>query len=240
MKGKDISSLTEAAKRGDMKAQYELGEKYNKFLASDADKENARKWYKKAAEQGHAEAQYALAGLCGYDYETAAVWYEKAAEQGLAKAQYKIARYYYMGSGVTQDFEKAVEWFLKSAEQGYGYAKYDLGKCYLKGNGVPQDLDKAAEWFGGNLDNWDKLELGSLYEIRGNDGDFVKAVKLYTEACPTGRYDNREPIERLIEIYEEGRPGVPIDTGEVARLRRRIEEFEEGDDYERENPSLFR
>jgi len=42
----DKKNITNAANQGDMNAQYELGKKHDKFLASDADKEKARRWYK--------------------------------------------------------------------------------------------------------------------------------------------------------------------------------------------------
>ena len=85
----------------------------------------ACKWYRKAAEQGHAEAQNAL-GICyvngegiAKSYDEAYKWFRKAAEQGLAYAQYNLSECYENGYGVNQNFEEAEKWNQKAAEQGY-------------------------------------------------------------------------------------------------------------------------
>jgi TPR repeat protein len=45
-------------------------------------------------------------------------WFRKAAEQGHAKAQYALGRSYEMGLGVVADYEEAAKWYRKAAEQG--------------------------------------------------------------------------------------------------------------------------
>ena len=45
-------------------------------------------------------------------------WYRKAAKQGYAKAQYNLGVAYENGQGVKQDHDEAVRWYLKAAEQG--------------------------------------------------------------------------------------------------------------------------
>jgi TPR repeat protein len=59
----------------------------------------ATAWFQKAAEQGHANGQFSLAGLaCARkDYATAASWYRRAAAQGHAIAQIRLARKYAEG-----------------------------------------------------------------------------------------------------------------------------------------------
>ena len=52
------------------------------------------------------------------DYTEAAKWFRKAAEQGDAVAQYTLGIMYSEGEGVSQDYKKAVKWFRKAAEQG--------------------------------------------------------------------------------------------------------------------------
>ena len=57
-------------------------------------KKEARKWYKEAANQGNATAQYMTGRLYAeLSYNEAAVkWYTKAAEQECPEAQYEIGR----------------------------------------------------------------------------------------------------------------------------------------------------
>jgi TPR repeat protein len=74
-------------------------------------------------------------------------WYRKAAEQGIADAQVNLGNMYASGQGVPQDYAAAVSWYRKAAEQGYAGAQYNLGQMYRKGQGVPQDYVTAHMWF---------------------------------------------------------------------------------------------
>ncbi len=49
------------------------------------------------------------------DYAKAVEWYRKAAEQGYADAQYNLGHMYDKGEGVTQDYAKAMGWYRKAA-----------------------------------------------------------------------------------------------------------------------------
>ena len=139
---------------------------YSRVIASE--------WYRKAAEQGHADAQYALGEAYKYghgveeDREQAAHWYQKAADQGHEEAQASLpvaprlpkrepeaGEYEYMwghlyedGIGaVEQDFEQAAHWFRRAAELGMADAQYRLGYAYSHGVGVGQDIGQAVHWF---------------------------------------------------------------------------------------------
>ncbi len=52
------------------------------------------------------------------DNAEAAKWYRKAAEQGDAGAQFNLGVMYGGGQGVPQDYAEAVKWFRKAADQG--------------------------------------------------------------------------------------------------------------------------
>ena len=71
----------EAAERGDKDAQFELGSYY--YVVGE-DKEEAARWLRKSAEQGHITAQHLLANA------------------------------YSDGQGVTRDDTEAAKWLLKS------------------------------------------------------------------------------------------------------------------------------
>lgn len=141
------------AKSGDAEAQCRLGECYAHGTGVEENKEEAVKWFRKAAEQGNAEAQYHL-GECYYDgegveqdIEEAVEWYREAAEQGYAPAQYMLGLCYYDGEGTGKDEEEAVKWYRKAAEQGDGYAQFMLGRCYQYGKGVKKNRKVAVGWF---------------------------------------------------------------------------------------------
>ena len=60
------------------------------------------------------------------DPKKAAEWYRKAAEQGYAEAQNNLGLLYAGGRGVAKDEAKAVEWYRKAAKQGHEAAQYNL------------------------------------------------------------------------------------------------------------------
>ena len=60
------------------------------------------------------------------DHEEAVKWYRKAADQGDADAQFNLGVMYYNGEGVPEDDKEAVKWWRKAAEQGHAEAQYFL------------------------------------------------------------------------------------------------------------------
>lgn len=58
-----------------------------------------------------------------WDAAQAAVWYRKAAEQGHAEAQYNLGIMLYTGDGIPQDKKEGVQWLRKAAAQGYDEAQ---------------------------------------------------------------------------------------------------------------------
>ncbi|APZ43661.1 hypothetical protein BW247_11650 [Acidihalobacter ferrooxydans] len=112
----------------------------------------AASWYRKAAEQGYAPAEYELGSLyekglgVPQNYMTAASWYRKAANQRYAPAENNLGSLYEKGLGVPQSYTKAIYWYRKAAEQSNAPAENNLGILYASGHGVPQDFVTAAKW----------------------------------------------------------------------------------------------
>ena len=73
------------------------------------------------------------------DDAEAARWYRLAAEQGHAAAQSRLGDFHEFGYGVSQDYAEAVRWHRSAAEQGDADAQFNLGVMYAIGRGVPQD-----------------------------------------------------------------------------------------------------
>jgi len=61
---------------------------------------------------------YPLENRKNQDNAEAAIWFRKAAEQGYADAQCALGELYLNGFGVTRDVNEAKIWFNKSARQG--------------------------------------------------------------------------------------------------------------------------
>jgi TPR repeat protein len=92
------------------------------------------------------EAESARVFGMAKDPVEAVKWYRKAAEQNLAKAQYILGACYAHGEGVSEDHVEAVKWYRKAAEQNYATAQENLGVCYVSGEGVAEDLVEAYKW----------------------------------------------------------------------------------------------
>jgi hypothetical protein len=80
------------------------------------------------------------------NYSLAAQWFRKAADQGNAEAQASLGQLYVDGHGVPQDPAAAASWFRKAADQGSPRAQYDLGQIYKTGHKVPLDYGQAYFW----------------------------------------------------------------------------------------------
>ena len=68
--------------------------------------------------------QYQNGDGVGQNEVLAAAWFRRAAEQGHAEAQYSLGVMYNDGTGVVQDKEQAAEWFRKASAQGHVLARW--------------------------------------------------------------------------------------------------------------------
>lgn len=82
------------------------------------------------------------------DYKEAMKWYRKAADQNLAIAQYNLGALYVNGQGVTQDDIQAYMWINLAAEQGLETArKYrDIMAKWMTPAQIAEAQKLAREW----------------------------------------------------------------------------------------------
>ena len=64
------------------------------------------------------------------DFAEAVHWYREAADQGLAAAQFNLGAAYNNGQGVAQDYLEAARWYRKAADQSAANAQHNLGVIY--------------------------------------------------------------------------------------------------------------
>jgi len=147
-RNKDYSRALKEFKASDSKdSNYNLGVMYFKGEGVKADHLQGLEYFKKAAEQGHMNAQFILGSLYDkgedvlQDRAVAAKWYRKAAEQGHAQAQFNLGLMYTNGEGVEKDRQQAVLWLKKAAHQGHKGAGKLLG---VMGEEVPKAARSGA------------------------------------------------------------------------------------------------
>ena len=81
------------------------------------------------------------------DFSEGIKWYRKAAEQGHAQAQYNLGVLCERGEGVEKNLSEAFKCYLKAAKQGYAPSQFSLGLSYFDAKGVSQDRAEAVKWW---------------------------------------------------------------------------------------------
>ena len=120
-KGNATPWYLKAAENGDLHSQYRVAVMYynGKYYYA------AKKWFQKAADRNHANAQSYL----GYMYDSglggsknmkrAFELYQKSAKNGDRVGMYNLASCYYSGLGTGKNIYLAKTWFQRSCEKGY-------------------------------------------------------------------------------------------------------------------------
>jgi hypothetical protein len=130
-----LDALFAKAKAGDPTAQTRLGEKFAHGADVGRDLAEAARWYRLAAEQGHAGAQLNLGELyengagVEQDLGEAARWYREAAAGGEVLAQLTLGLWSREGRGVPADYGEAVRWFRAVADRGFAMARSIWPSC---------------------------------------------------------------------------------------------------------------
>lgn len=152
-----LDTLREEADAGDSDALYQLGVRLRKQAKADRSSETmeaAFDYLYKAAEAGHAKAQFTT-GLMLFkgqgvekDEAIGKYYLNKAAENGHLRSQHNVAMLYYEGR-MSEDGKRstlgAAYWFKKAAEGGYAESQYRLGGMLLSGDGVIRNETWAAK-----------------------------------------------------------------------------------------------
>ena len=201
----------------DADARYHLGLHYAKGTDVNVDEKEAARWFRLAADSGHAEAQrnLAFAHLHGRGVsENQAEGIRRlriAAEWGDSPARRQLGYHYATGSGVPKDENEAVHWFRLAADRGDCFAQYNLAFAYANGRGVTTNPLEAVRWYQLAAEQGmaqAQCELGLIYEHGlGVPVDYGKSVYWNRLAAEK---KNAESCSNLGWLYENGL-GVPQD-----------------------------
>ena len=128
-------------------ALLELGNMYRDGTEIPADDEEALFWYREAAKQGSAEAEFAIGEMyrngegVSADSRLALQWYRKAADRGLAQAQLEVGEMYLNGEGTLRKPVDGLAWLLVAAGRGLEEAVRSERKA--KGSLTPTEVQRA-------------------------------------------------------------------------------------------------
>lgn len=217
--------ILQAAQRGDAASQLKLGMQYLNGAGVPRDLPEGRKWIRKAAEQGHAPAQRALALSFAsktdqngnfmptdmrFAPEETVIWLGKAAEQDDAYSQFLLSQVLNAKGRF-----KSVFWLKKAAEQGLveaqtmlAYRLIDGGEAQEIAQGVAL-LQKASA---ATRHSGPQRMLADCYaQGIGVEQNFEEAARLYRKAATAG---DAQSMQALARLYENG-TGVPKDAAQA-------------------------
>ncbi|KAG0234686.1 hypothetical protein BGW42_006306 [Actinomortierella wolfii] len=220
--------FTKSAESGFAPAQFKLGICYELGLVHfTTDPSQSFYWYRKAALQGHADAELAISGwyLTGHSQglgqsdELAYEWAHKAALRGWSKAEYTLGHYHEVGIGVTPDLQVAKQWYLKAASRGnerallrllVGHVGLEVDYAHLK--------DALLALNQGNP--YLIHQLAQFHELReyGLVPDEDTAFELYAASAQA---DYAPAQYKLGACYEFGNLGCPQDPVQAVEWYRR-------------------
>lgn len=110
-------------------------------------------YFRRAADAGVPDAQYALSQLYAYgrgmaagDDAKAREWLEKAARSGHDTAQIELGIWLINGRGGAKDPAEGFRWLKGAAERGNPIAVNRVAHLYKDGVGAPADRAEAARW----------------------------------------------------------------------------------------------
>lgn len=190
------------------------------------------------------------------DKEEAVRWYGKAAKHGSAVAMFNLAAAYYNGDGVAVDDVASCAWFLLAEEAGYPgadeavrraalerasrpiVAAEKVGEMYEKGEELPKNAGSALKWYrraadGGSpqaslkaaalLDNAPNPTPENLAEARKRCEDAAKSDYGPAAFCMAAIYkpglgvaqDAAESAKWLIRAANDGHPKAMLQLGEA-------------------------
>ena len=80
-------------------------------------------------------------------FKEAEIWFRKAAAQGHLEAQAFLCNVYYRGVAVPRVATETFRWCQGAAEAGNRMSQFWLGSMYETGEGIPQDNVRARFWY---------------------------------------------------------------------------------------------
>ena len=118
------------AEKGDADAAFNLGQAFRLGRGVPADSAQAKRWFERAANKGHVDAQVSL-GLLLFDSGdrgAAMSWLRKAADKGEPRALLVIGTALFNGDGMKQDPVLGYAYVSRAAAQGLAPAKTTLAE----------------------------------------------------------------------------------------------------------------
>jgi hypothetical protein len=211
--------FAKAAATGHVRAATKLAAMYDEGRGGEADREQALKWHRVAAEGGNAESAFKVARAkeTGGDANPAEAMkmYQKAALAGDSEANMRLGDLYFTGDGGERNLPEAFKYYRNAAQLKNPKAYFKMGYCYERGHGIGQSNQEAVRWYQRGVDAGDLNSIANMARFYENgvgvDKDLEKAAELYKIGAEQG-----EPFSQISlgSLYRSG-SGVKKDLMEA-------------------------
>lgn len=143
-----VSEWRGPAAAGDADAQFNIGQAYKLGRGVPTDETQAIDWFRKAALQGHAQAQdnYALALFQQGRKSDAVPWLEKSVARDEKRTELVLGTMLFNGDAVQKDWVRAYALVTRSSQQGLAQASQTLTQMdqYIGGDERERGMAMAA------------------------------------------------------------------------------------------------
>jgi len=160
---------------GNPDAQFNLAQAYKLGRGVPVDLAQAEEWYRRAALQGHEQAQdnYALALFQNGKRAEAVPWLEKSAARGEPRAQLVLGTMLFNGDAVAKDWVRAYALMLRSSASGLPQGSQTLAQMdqYIPAEVRQQGIALARQYENGRVAAQDPPELAG----KGSSGSIRRA-----------------------------------------------------------------
>lgn len=226
-----VRYLTRAAEGGRSNAMFVL---YS-YLQDHGEEEKAELWLRRAAEEGHREAQCDLGhtlmqeGRSPQEEEEALSWLQQSAEQGDTLAEHNLGIYYENHPDLPDAEALSFRHFKEAAARDYLPAIYRLSRCYFEGRGVCKNRATARRMLQYAADSGyvsAAYTLGSkLLEGEGLPKDEAEGLRYLRMAAKGG---NGYAAYRLGLCYRDGQ-AVAADRNRYLRYMKQAVQLGDAD-----------
>lgn len=136
------------------------------------------------------------------DLVEAARWYRLAAEKGHAASQYDLGFMILLGEGEPKNIDEGLKWLKRAGEQGEFFAFRLLVDCYEDGFcGVPLDAAQAAIWRG-RLEEYNRLNpLKPMLRYSMESSEIDSSLEFLWDVDGVTGFSSMRRVSEIIEFY---------------------------------------
>ncbi len=190
-----------AANQGYNSAIYNLGLFYFNGEGVEKDIDKASSYFKQAAMQGNAAAQFFYGACLSIDStstDQAYFWIQKAADQGYIPAFAVVAEQALQ----QEDYVKALKYAQMAADEGDAQGMGMLATMYYLGYGVDKDLDQTRYWAQQAADRENNVGYTILGQLYYDEENYIFAKAYLDKGAKLG---NNRARMLLADMYHDGK-----------------------------------